>query len=337
VLQSGELVVGGGDMTVNGASGNVLKFDGTSWRALSNWSSGLRGQLRSLLVLSTGELVAGGFFSVNGHSVSFGALRWNGTSWVVVGSGLPNSYVFDLVEDNGGNLVAVIDGNASSVFPGSIAVRFFDEIWEPIGNTTRMTALSGLVSSSGEVFVGGRFGRGDGFADGGVARWDGQSWSAMGQGVAGMVWALAELPNGDIVAGGTEASVGSSAQSGIAFWNGSQWLPLGGGKRGTVSCMQVTSEGDLYVGWSFVGSPSVQPYFARYGVPDACTGCDSLDFNRDGIFPTDEDVVDFLSVLSGGACSVNNSCSDIDFNNDGLFPSDDDLVSFFRVWAGGPC
>jgi hypothetical protein len=159
----------------------------------------------------------------------------------------------------------------------------------------------------------------------------------MGQGVAGMVWALAELPNGDIVAGGTEASVGSSAQSGIAFWNGSQWLPLGGGKRGTVSCMQVTSEGDLYVGWSFVGSPSVQPYFARYGVPDACTGCDSLDFNRDGIFPTDEDVVDFLSVLSGGACSVNNSCSDIDFNNDGLFPSDDDLVSFFRVWAGGPC
>jgi hypothetical protein len=172
---------------------------------------------------------------------------------------------------------------------------------------------------------------------GGALRWYEELLTGIGDGFPGIVYATAELPNGDVVVGGSESMRGTSQGSSIAFWNGSQWLPLGGGKRGDVSCMQVTADGDLYVGWNVVGSPGVQPYFARYGVPDACTGCDSLDFNRDGIFPTDEDVVDFLSVLSGGACSVNNSCSDIDFNNDGLFPSDDDLVSFFRVWAGGPC
>jgi hypothetical protein len=65
--------------------------------------------------------------------------------------------------------------------------------------------------------------------------------------------------------------------------------------------------------------------------------CDSIDFNNDGLFPDDADLVDFLSVLAGGPCSTGAACSDIDFNNDGLFPDDSDLVSFLRVLAGGPC
>lgn len=64
--------------------------------------------------------------------------------------------------------------------------------------------------------------------------------------------------------------------------------------------------------------------------------CDTIDFNGDGLFPDDNDLVDFLSVLAGGACSTG-LCSDIDFNNDGLFPDDTDLVTFLRVLAGGGC
>jgi hypothetical protein len=69
--------------------------------------------------------------------------------------------------------------------------------------------------------------------------------------------------------------------------------------------------------------------------------CDTIDFNRDGLFPDDNDIVDFLSVLAGGPCSndppAGTGCGDIDFNNDGLFPSDDDLVGLLRVLAGGEC
>jgi CubicO group peptidase (beta-lactamase class C family) len=64
--------------------------------------------------------------------------------------------------------------------------------------------------------------------------------------------------------------------------------------------------------------------------------CDALDFNLDGFFPDDNDLIDFLSVLSGGACSTG-ECNDIDFNNDGLFPDDADLVAFLTVLAGGEC
>ncbi len=67
-------------------------------------------------------------------------------------------------------------------------------------------------------------------------------------------------------------------------------------------------------------------------------GCDSIDFNNDGLFPSDDDLVSFLTVLAGGSCGATlGDCNDIDFNNDGLFPSDDDLIAYLRVLAGGNC
>jgi hypothetical protein len=62
--------------------------------------------------------------------------------------------------------------------------------------------------------------------------------------------------------------------------------------------------------------------------------CDSIDFNNNGVFPEDQDVVDFFDVLSGTVCPV---CNDIDFNNNGVFPEDQDIVDFFNVLAGGIC
>jgi hypothetical protein len=64
--------------------------------------------------------------------------------------------------------------------------------------------------------------------------------------------------------------------------------------------------------------------------------CDSIDFNNDSLFPDDQDLIDFLSVLAGGPCSTS-TCNDIDYNNDDLFPDDGDLIAFLRVLAGGEC
>jgi hypothetical protein len=64
--------------------------------------------------------------------------------------------------------------------------------------------------------------------------------------------------------------------------------------------------------------------------------CDSIDFNGDGLFPDDTDLVEFLTVLAGGDCTTG-TCNDIDFNNDGLFPDDSDLLAFLTLLAGGDC
>ncbi len=64
--------------------------------------------------------------------------------------------------------------------------------------------------------------------------------------------------------------------------------------------------------------------------------CGTIDFNNDGLFPDDSDLVEFLRVLAGGDCSTGN-CGSIDFNGDGLFPDDSDLMAFLNVLAGGTC
>jgi hypothetical protein len=62
--------------------------------------------------------------------------------------------------------------------------------------------------------------------------------------------------------------------------------------------------------------------------------CDSIDFNNNGVFPEDQDLIDFLNVIAGSPCAT---CGDIDFNNNGVFPEDQDVITFFEVLAGGPC
>ncbi|HLP83913.1 MAG TPA: hypothetical protein VK157_06145 [Phycisphaerales bacterium] len=62
--------------------------------------------------------------------------------------------------------------------------------------------------------------------------------------------------------------------------------------------------------------------------------CDDIDFNNNGVFPEDQDVIDFFAVLAGSECT---GCSDIDFNNNGVFPEDQDIIDFFNVLAGGTC
>ncbi len=66
------------------------------------------------------------------------------------------------------------------------------------------------------------------------------------------------------------------------------------------------------------------------------SGCDSIDFNNDGLFPDTTDIDAFLGVFSGGPCDTG-ACNDTDFNNDGLFPDTTDIDAFLSVFSGGPC
>ncbi|HLP84960.1 MAG TPA: lamin tail domain-containing protein [Phycisphaerales bacterium] len=74
--------------------------------------------------------------------------------------------------------------------------------------------------------------------------------------------------------------------------------------------------------------------------PGGPAGCDTIDFNNNGVFPEDQDVIDFFDVLAGGTpgtCDPTLGCQDIDFNNNGVFPEDQDVIDFFNVLAGGTC
>jgi hypothetical protein len=72
---------------------------------------------------------------------------------------------------------------------------------------------------------------------------------------------------------------------------------------------------------------------ARLGMTGMYETClVDLDFNNDGLFPDDTDLVVLLATLSGASCA---GCDSIDINRDGLFPDDADLVAFLDALAGG--
>ncbi len=146
---------------------------------------------------------------------------------------------------------------------------------------------------------------------------------------------------------GNVTTVGSASNAsfyGAFDMNGNvqEWLEStdSGGRRGITggSFFSVPTFG-IRPGDTFFG-PSTPEDVAtgfRFASPALPPPCDGIDFNADGLFPDDTDLLDFLSVLAGGSCSPGNVCNDIDFNNDGLFPDDEDLIAFLRVLAGGNC
>ncbi len=89
-------------------------------------------------------------------------------------------------------------------------------------------------------------------------------------------------------------------------------------------------------GWDIRSSESTQPPQLRVYYTILPATCDTVDFNGNGVFPEDQDVVDYLDVLAGGVCPTG-TCNDIDFNNNGVFPEDQDVVDFFNILAGGTC
>jgi hypothetical protein len=96
-----------------------------------------------------------------------------------------------------------------------------------------------------------------------IARWDGLAWKALGAGLNGSVYALADValagtPTGQgarLFAGGAfTASGASSGLQRIACWNESAWLALGGGMNGAVRALVGYDDGAgtrLYAGGDF--------------------------------------------------------------------------------------
>ncbi|HEX2838791.1 MAG TPA: matrixin family metalloprotease [Phycisphaerales bacterium] len=93
--------------------------------------------------------------------------------------------------------------------------------------------------------------------------------------------------------------------------------------------------------WYWVDAQQGAAGYRAFAGPDAGSAlpslCDDVDFNDDGLFPDTTDIDDFLSVFSGGPCSLDPTCGDVDFNNDGLFPDTADIDSYLSVFSGGPC
>ncbi|MFH1476884.1 MAG: immunoglobulin domain-containing protein, partial [Verrucomicrobiota bacterium] len=91
-----------------------------------------------------------------------------------------------------------------------------------------------------------------------VAKWDGTSWTNLGDGLTKtkIVYALAFGPDGNLYAGGSFTNSGDRTVNLIAKWDGTAWTNLSDGltKTKVVFALAMAANGDLYAGGSFTNS-----------------------------------------------------------------------------------
>jgi hypothetical protein len=132
------------------------------------------------------------------------------------------------------------------------------------------------AAANGDIYVGGNFSACGGVAAHSIARWDGSSWSALGDGTNGYVYAIAVSGN-DVYVTGSFQYAGDVAADNVAHWNGSAWSGLGSGlgyagaptngPGAPIGHAIAVSGDDVYVGGAFdlAGGVSVNS-IARWNV-----------------------------------------------------------------------
>jgi len=249
----------------------------------SNLADGLSFAAFALAVSGNALYVGGAFFSVCGSIIncSIGerdvshVARWDGSTWSTIGDGL--SDIVDALAVSGDDLYAAgvfteVCGNDtcdSGNSPARHIARWNGSGWSGLGNGFDDDVVA-LAVDGGDVYAGGNFTQicGDEACSTGntpanhVAKWNGTSWSPLGNGVNKLpgraaVNALA-VSGTDLYVGGGFTEVCGNADctsdnvtvNYIAKWNGSAWSGLRDGVDSDVNALVVDGS-DLYVGGNF--------------------------------------------------------------------------------------
>lgn len=112
--------------------------------------------------------------------------------------------------------------------------------------------------AQGRVYMGGRFMDAAGVPALNVARWDGNTWQALGSGLPGPVFALTFSSGGELYAGGafSPSTPGMPAGNQLARWDGASWALLPGRLDGDINALAV--QGDrILVGGAFTSIDGV--------------------------------------------------------------------------------
>lgn len=215
------LVIGGNfDSAGPTPAENIAIWRNSTWSALGT-GNGFDAPVHALHVHDDGSgagprLYAGGVFQLDGAGTANSVAVWNGSAWAALGAGIdPGGFAFEGVRA----FATHDDGNGPALYAGGF---FFDTAGSAARN---------------------------------VAKWDGTSWSAVGN-APDEIYALASWDDGSglhLYAGGYFTFVEGQPGTGIARFDGTQWSLVGGGFGGAVQALLVHDDGTgsaLYVGGS---------------------------------------------------------------------------------------
>ena len=301
---SDALIAGGFFASAGGLMGtmSIAAWDGSQWLSMdANLEF-----LDAVWAMTTGDLgdgerlFVGGAFEGIGGSVGAGVAQWDGSNWAPVGGGGTFvGTVFGTVIFDDGTGPALYAGGRFTQIDGEpipLLARFKDGAWEQVEAGLIATSPTGdagqlAVFDDGTgpaLYVGGRsFFAASSAELGDVYKWDGTTWSAVGQDFTGIVTDLFVWDDG---AGPALYMTTSSSDLGrIARLEGDTWVSVDGGVAGGSAFGLGEWNGDLYLGGSFatVNGEAANGIVRRTGCTDTCYA----DFDGDGTLT----IFDFLA------------------------------------------
>ncbi len=259
LVSSGPQLPGVSFPTVDAASVNGAAAFQAAWLPMGA-GPGVPGEMMQAETLNGDLYIMYDVTGPNGN-ISRMVARWDGQQWVDVGSPSWNGR---------GVLFTAYKGRLYC--HGAMAdrvvrmYRYDGNVWEPIQITSRMgfSMFEGL-EYQGQMYVGGNFADLSGVPNtNNIARWDGQQWSAVGEGLSNreslggadtnntQVVSLAEY-RGKLYAGGRFSHAGGLRTPYLAVWNGTSWEAGPAGITAPVEEMW-SDNGLLYLYISYRGS-----------------------------------------------------------------------------------
>jgi len=185
----GSLIASGNFRIADGNTVNyIARWDGNAWVSLGG---GMNGPVWALTV-HEGKLVAGGLFSRAGNALAVNLATWDGTRWSALGK-VTDQEVLALLSRPGELLVA----GAFNYFDGHEVghiVSWDGTNWHTFGGGTDGQIVS-LAEFQGKVLAAGYFSQAGGNGAANIARWDGTHWFPLGVGTRGGIERL--LVQGD--------------------------------------------------------------------------------------------------------------------------------------------
>ncbi len=244
-VMEGELYVGGWFTEVGGLNAiNVAKWDGQTWSTLGGGLSGGIYSRVNAFVVNGSELYAGGEFTMAGDIPVSNLAKWDGHNW-------------SAVYNRSGRVGALTFLNNELYVGRHVSPDGHIEKWDGSNGYTTLGIFYGefygdifsLAVIENNLYVGGRFFRVGTVNVNNIAKWDGDSWSALGSGLDGNVFALAANEN-YLFAGGEFTTTNGLTVNNIAQWDGDNWSALGNGLDGRLRSLAVVGSA-LYAGGSF--------------------------------------------------------------------------------------
>jgi len=349
---NGDLYVGGFFADASGVpdTKSIARWDGTQFHSLgTGWAFNSVNSVWSMKatdVFGGPKVFFGGGFNILANQPAGCVGMWDGTAVTPIVTSMPDltqgassinplvtaMEVFD--DGQGGGPQLYIGGRFNLVdgVPALTIARWNGSTWSAVGTNLGNTIITAEIDSmlvwddgtGPALYVGGINLRVNGVLAQ-VAKWNGTTWTAVGQNPTGRVWTLAAFDDGSgekLYAGGTAAGLLR-----VFRLEGGTWVTVEGGADAQVIKL-FPHENRLYMGGSFNnvnGQPATKIAFRT-----SCVNSCAADYNGDGNLDPD-DLADYIACFFEAP-----PCAQADFDGSGNVDPDDLADYIAAFFAGCP-